>query len=126
MSICGVRTLIPQKGIPAPIRVDAGNTQLEYAVSIRVIVEQYDRTGYANIYLNASDEAAGTEWNAIPEWSVCPLCMGRAPTERIGKGRVYCKACDTFVHPKNLRGLVSADLRTMRRKLIDGLISVGE
>jgi len=40
MSILGVRTLIPQKGLPAPVKVDAGNLQMEYAVSVRVIVER--------------------------------------------------------------------------------------
>ena len=122
MSILGVRTLIPQKGLPAAVRVDAGNRQLEYAVSIRVVIEKYDRTGYARAWLEASDDIAGTFWQTIPEWAVCPLCLGRAPEERIGKGRVYCKPCDTFVRPKVLRGLVSADLRTMTGALKNGTI----
>jgi hypothetical protein len=125
MSIGGVKTLIPQKGIPAPPRVDAGNRQLEYAVSVRVVIEKYDRTGYAEAWLKASDDVAGTFWQEIPEWSVCPLCLGRAPKERIGKGRVWCKPCETFVHPRQLRGLVSWDLRKMAAALREGGIGVG-
>jgi len=121
MSCLGVRTLVPQKGLPAPVRVDAGNRQMEYAVSVRGVIEKYDRTGYAEAYLKASDDVAGTFWHSIPEWSVCPLCLGRAPADR-GKGRVWCMACNTFVRPKVLRGLVSADLRKMRAALNGGLI----
>ncbi len=124
MSIGGVKTLIPQKGIPAPPRVDAGNRQLEYAVSVRVVVEKFDRTGHAKAYLTASDEAAGAVWNSIPEWYVCPLCLGRAPAER-GKGRVYCVACGVFIRPRQLRGLVSWDLRAMTAALREGGIRVG-
>ena len=125
MSILGVKTLIPQKGIPAPPRVDAGNRQLEYAVSVRVVIERYDRTGYAGDFLRASEDVAGTFWFSIPEHSVCPLCLGRSPTERIGKGRVYCVACGAFVRPKSLRGLVSADLRMMSEALNNGEIRCG-
>jgi hypothetical protein len=50
--------------------------------------------------------------------------MGRAPEERIGKGRVYCKRCDAFVRPKILRGLVSADLAAMAGNLRAGGIPV--
>ncbi|MDA8123445.1 MAG: hypothetical protein M0Z38_12895 [Deltaproteobacteria bacterium] len=124
MSIGGVKTLIPQKGLTAPIRVDAGNRQLEYAVSVRVVIKKYDRTGWAESYLKASDEAAGAVWNSIPEWHVCPLCLGRAPAER-GKGRVYCVTCGAFVHPRQLRGLVTWDLRAMAAALRDGGIGVG-
>ena len=122
MSICGVKTLIPHKGRPAPKRVNADNEQLEYATDVRKIVEENDRTSYAGGYLRASDDVAGTYWNSIPEHSVCPLCMGRAPAERIGKGKVFCKPCGSFVHPKNLRGLVAADIRAMRNALIKGKI----
>jgi len=124
MSINGVKTLIPQKGLPAPIRVDAGNRQLEYAVSVRVVIEKYDRTGYAEAWLKASDDVAGTFWQSIPEHSVCPLCVSRMPEERRGKGRQQCALCGAFVRPKVLRGLVSADLRTMRAALNNGEISV--
>lgn len=123
MSINGVKTLIPQKGLPAPIRVDAGNRQLEYAVSIRVVIERYDRTGYATGFLQSSDEAASAFWHSIPEHAVCPLCLERVPEDR-SRGRVWCKACGTFVRPKVLRGLVSADLRRMRWALSDGEIPV--
>lgn len=116
----GVLTLIPQKGLPAPVRVDAGNRQLEYAVSVRVIVEQYDRTGWAGDWLRASDEAANEVWNRIPDVWVCPLCFGRVGID--GRRRVLCVPCEEFVKPKNLRGIVSADLRKMRRALREGEI----
>jgi len=117
----GVKTLVPTKEPPAPVKADATSRQLIYAVSIRVVIEKYDRTGYAQVWLRASDDVAGTMWRSIPEWAVCPLCLGRAPEDR-GKGRVWCKPCGTFVRPKNLRGLVSADLRTMRKALNNGEI----
>jgi hypothetical protein len=75
-------------------------------------------------YLRASDDVASAVWHSIPEWAVCPLCLGRAPEERIGKGRVYCVPCGAFVRPKVLRGLVSADLRTMTGALNNGEIGV--
>jgi len=124
MSIGGVKTLIPQKGIPAPPRVDAGNRQLEYAVSVRVVIEKYDRTGYAGAWLKASDDVASTFWHSIPEHSVCPLCVGRMPKERRGKGRQQCALCGAYVRPKVLRGLVSADLRKMATLLKLGEIPV--
>jgi rubredoxin len=124
MSIGGVKTLIQQKGLPAPIRVDAGNRQLEYAVSVRVVICKYDRTGYAEAWLKASDDVAGTFWHTIPEHSVCPLCLSRMPEERRGKGRQQCALCGAFVRPKVLRGLVSADLRKMATLLKLGEIPV--
>jgi hypothetical protein len=122
MSILGVRTLIPQKGRPAPKRVNADNEQLEYATDVRKIVEENDRTGYAGDFLRASGDVAGAFWHSIPVHSVCPLCLGRAPAERIGKGRIYCVACGAFIRPKNLRGLVSADIQTMIAALNSGKI----
>ena len=125
MSILGVRTLIPQKGLPAAVRVDAGNRQLEYAVSIRLVVEKYDRTGYAGEFLRASDDTAGTFWHSIPEWPVCPLCIGRIGIlGPMVTRRAYCKRCDAFVRPKILRGLVSSDLRQMAGILRAGGIPV--
>ena len=124
LSILGLRTLIPQKGLPAPIRVDASNRELEYAVSVRVVIERHDRTGYARTYLTASDDVAGTVWQSIPERAVCPLCLSRTPQDRPDKGRIYCRPCGAFIRPKNLRGLVSADLRKMRQALNNGEIRV--
>ncbi len=121
LSIAGVRTLIPQKGLPAPVKVDAGNRQMEYAISIRVVVWRHDRTGWAASWLAASDDVAGEVWRSIPEWPVCPLCMGRAQHDH-GKGRICCQACGAFIKPKNLKGIVSADLRSMRRALREGEI----
>lgn len=124
MSILGVKTLIPQKGRPAPKWVNADNEQLEYATDVRKIVEESDRTGYAGNYLRASDNVASAFWHTIPEHFVCPLCLGRAPAERIGKGKVFCVPCGAFVQPKNLRGLVSADLAMTSGRLRAGGIPV--
>jgi hypothetical protein len=129
MSCLGVRTLMPQKGLPAPIRIDASDRQREYAVSVLAFLDQdhplcCDRTGWMATYLRASDETASAVWHSIPAWSVCPLCLGRAPEERTGKGRVWCKPCGTFVRPKNYLGLVCADLKEMACRLRAGEISV--
>lgn len=123
VSVAGVKTLIPQKGLPAPIKVDAGNRQLEYATDVRVIVERYDRTGYAGDFLRAADDLSGEAWSRIPEHPVCPLCLGRVPADR-GKGRALCTPCEAYVKPKSLRGLVSADIRKMREALREGGIGV--
>ncbi len=128
MSCLSVRTLIPYKGLPAPIRIDASDRQREYALSILAFIDQdhplcCDRTGWMATYLRASDETASAVWHSIPSWSVCPLCMGRAPEDR-GKGRVWCGACSTFVRPKNYLGLVCADLATMAGGLRAGGIPV--
>jgi hypothetical protein len=125
MSICGVKTLIPQKGLPATVRVDAGNRQLEYAVSIRLVIEKHDRTGYAADFLRTSDDTAGTFWHSIPEWPVCPLCIGRIGIlGPMVTRKAYCVACGAFVRPKVLRGLVSADLAAMAGNLRAGSIPV--
>ena len=129
MSCLSVRTLMPQRGLPAPIRVDASDRQREYALSVLAFLDQdhplcCDRTGWMATYLRASDETASATWHSIPEHAVCPLCLGRAPEERMGKGRVYCKPCDTYVRPKILRGLVSADLAAMAGNLRAGGIPV--
>jgi hypothetical protein len=121
-SICGVKTLIPTKERRAPVRVGVSNERLVYAISIRAIVDKFDRTGWAKKYLESSDDVCAETWRSIPVHAVCPLCLGRAPAERIGKGRVYCKPCGAFVWPKNLKGLVSADIRGMRAALNDGEI----
>ena len=129
MSCLGVRTLMPQKGLPAPVRIDASDRQREYALSVLAFIDPdhpmcCDRTGWMATYLRASDETASAVWHSIPEWSVCPLCLGHAPEDRIGKGRVYCVACGAFVRPKVLRGLVSADLANMAGGLRAGGIPV--
>ena len=122
-SICGVRTLLPTKERRAPVKVSVSNEQLVYAVSIRTIVDKFDRTSWAKKYLESSDDVCAEIWRSIPLYAVCPLCLGRAPEDR-GKGRVYCKACDTSVWPKNLQGLVRADLAKMSKALRNGTIWV--
>jgi|GEM_PF-909141 len=67
MSCLGVRTLIPQKGLPAPIRIDASDRQREYALSILIPLEKHDRTGWMTVYLRCSREAAYSLWERIPE-----------------------------------------------------------
>jgi hypothetical protein len=67
MSIGGVRTLIPQKGLPAPIRIDASDRQREYAVSIRLVVSRCDSTRRMGHYLRASDDVREEVWRQTPE-----------------------------------------------------------
>lgn len=123
MSIGGVKTLIPTKERRAPVKVAVSNAQMIYAMSIRRVVERFDRTGRAVIYLWASDEAAGEVWRSIPDHAVCPLCLRRVPEDR-GKGRVFCKPCGKNVWPRNYQGLVSADLAKMSKALRLGAIPV--
>lgn len=104
-------------------RPDVAGKRLDYALSVKIAVEANDRTGYAGDYLRASDDVAGSFWLSIPERPVCPLCLGRVPENR-GKGRVFCVPCGTYVRPKNLRGLVSADLWTISEALRAGGIPV--
>ena len=59
--------MIPQKGLPAPIRIDASDRQREYALSILIPMERFDRSGYLAIYLRASREASFSIWERIPE-----------------------------------------------------------
>ena len=67
MSCLGVRTLVPQKGLPAPIRIDASDRQREYALSILIPMQKFDRSGFLAIYLRASREASCSIWERIPE-----------------------------------------------------------
>ena len=122
MSIGGVKTLLPTKERRAPAKVAVSNAQMIYAMSIRRVVERFDRTGRAAIYLRASDETACEVWRSIPQHAVCPLCLRRVPEERIGKGRVFCKRCGKNVWPRSYQGLVSADIRSMRKALRNGTI----
>lgn len=121
MSCLGVRTLLPTKERRAPVKVGVSNAQMIYAMSVRRVVDRCDRTSWAKKYLESSDDVCAEIWRSIPVYAVCPLCMGRAPEDR-GKGRVFCKPCGTYVRPKILQGLVSADLRSMRAALNGGLI----
>lgn len=120
----GVRTLLPKKEPPAPVKVAVYHEQLVYAISVRTVVEKLDRTGWACEWLYASDDVARDVWNRIPSHAVCPLCLGRVPEERIGKGRVYCQGCGAFVRPKNHLGIVCADLAAMAKRLRGGDIPV--
>ena len=106
---------------PQSVRPDIAAKRRDYAIDVKRICERLDRTGWAMEYLTASDDMAAEVWKAIPTHPVCPLCMERTPADR-GKGRVYCKVCDTFVRPKILQGLVSADISKMREALIKGKI----
>ena len=130
MSCLSVRTLMPQRGLPAPIRIDASDRQREYALSVLAFLDQdhplcCDRTGWMATYLRASDDVASAVWHSIPEWPVCPLCMGRIGIMGpMVTRRAYCKPCDAFVRPKILRGLVSADLAAMAGNLRAGGIPV--
>jgi hypothetical protein len=105
------------------VRPNVAMNRLIYAVSVRVVVEKFDRTGWAKSYLEASDAVCGEVWKSIPVHAVCPLCFGRVPEDR-GKGRVFCKSCGEFVRPKQLQGLVSKDLADMSLALSTGEIRV--
>lgn len=109
---------------PQAVRPDIAGRRRDYAISVKILCERLDRTGYAVEYLNASEEMAGAFWHSIPQHPVCPLCLGRAPAERPGKGKVFCVPCGTFIHPKTLRGLVARDLALMSIELGHGEIRV--
>lgn len=67
-SVLGVRTLIPQQGAAPPIRVDAGDRQMVYVMSILLPLEKHDSTGWMSVYLRCSREASCSVWERIPEW----------------------------------------------------------
>lgn len=123
-SIVGVRTILPTKEPPAPVKVSVSNEQLVYAISVRAVVDKFDRTGWAKKYLESSDDVCAEVWRSIPVHAVCPLCLSRAPAERIGKGPVFCVPCGDYVRPRQLQGLVSKDLADMSSALSNGEIRV--
>lgn len=124
-SIGGVRTLIPKKDPPAPVKVAVYNEQLVYAISVRTVVSKFDRTGWAQAYLYASDDVCAEVWRQIPDVLVCPHCLARVCGDAVLHGRVaLCRPCGDYVRPKNLRGLVAADLSKMAKRLRDGEIPV--
>lgn len=63
----GVRTLVPKKEPPAPVKVDATPKQIIYAVSIRLVIERCDSTGYLGPLLRASDDIQEEMWRRVPE-----------------------------------------------------------
>lgn len=115
--------MLPTKERRAPVRVSVSNEQLIYAISIRAVMDKFDRTGWAKKYLQSSDDICAEVWRSIPVHAVCPLCLGRVPENR-GKGRVFCVPCETFVWPRQLQGLVSKDLADMSLALSLGEIRV--
>lgn len=124
-SIGGVRTLIPKKDPPAPVKVAVYNEQLVYAISVRTVVAKFDRTGWAQAYLYASDDVCAEVWRQIPDVLVCPYCLTRVCGDAVLPGRVVlCRPCGDYVRPKKLRGLVSADLSAMAKRLRNGEIPV--
>ena len=65
----GVRTLVPKKDPPAPIKVEVSPRQLIYAVSIRLVVTRCDSTGHLGPLLRASDDLQEEMWRRVPEWA---------------------------------------------------------
>lgn len=124
MACLGVRTLIPQQGMPAPIRVDAGDRQREYALSVLLPLEAYDRTGWVAIYERASRQTAGAIWDRIPEWHVCPVCLSRVPPGRLNQRLHDCRKCGERIRPATLKGIVGWDIRRIKKRLREGGIRV--
>lgn len=58
LSTGGVRTLLPKVGGGSSGKVSAGNPALEYATTVKMVVERHDSSGLAFAYLASSDEAA--------------------------------------------------------------------
>ena len=63
----GVKTLVPKKEPPAPVKVDASPKQLIYAVSVRLVIERCDSTGYLGPLLRASNDIQEEMWRRVPE-----------------------------------------------------------
>jgi len=133
---CGVRSSTPPKGImvsrakrkrwmrnpkrPA-VRPDVSGNQRDYALSIKILCEAYDRTGWMLEWLTASDETAKGVWHSIPDKVICFECR----VQRIrAVVRQRCPKCGrkmlTFV------GVVSADLQAVAGALREGGIGVAE
>ena len=124
MACLGVRTLIPQRGMPAPVRVDASDRQREYALSVLIPLEAYDRTGWVRIYLRASRQAAGAIWDRIPDHHVCPVCLARVIASRVNLGTKECAGCKETTRAATLKGIVGWDIRRIKKRLRDGGIGV--
>jgi ribosomal protein L37AE/L43A len=125
MSTLGVKSLIPQLGRPAPQRVDFSDHERDYALSILIPLEAYDRTGWVAIYERASREAASSIWERIPDHLVCPECLSRAMDVRINLRPRACRTCGERRRPVTLRGIVAWDIRRIKQLLREGDISVG-
>jgi hypothetical protein len=128
MSCLGVRTILPKKWQPVRNRRgarDRKEDERDYALSVLMTLEAYDRTGWVAIYERASREAASSIWDRIPEYLVCPVCLSRAMYVKINLKPQVCRKCGERRRPVALRGVVAWDIRRIKQRLREGDIQVG-
>jgi hypothetical protein len=90
------------------VRPDHAGNKRDYALSVKILVEAYDRTGWMLEWLTASDDTASTVWHSIPDKVICFECR----VERLRADvRQRCPKCGkkmlTYV------GIVCADLQAV-------------
>jgi len=124
MSTLGVKSLIPQLGLPAPQRVDFSDHERDYALSVLIPLVAEDRTGWVEIYERASREAASSIWERIPDHLVCPVCLSRAMAVKVNLKPQVCRTCKERRRPVTLRGIVAWDIRRIKQRLREGDIQV--
>jgi ribosomal protein L37AE/L43A len=124
MSTLGVKSLIPQLGLPAPQRVDFSDGQRDYALSVLIPLVAFDRTGWVAIYERASREAASSIWERIPDHLVCPECLSRAMAVKVNVKPQVCRKCGERRRPVTFRGIVAWDIRRIKQRLREGDIQV--
>ncbi len=101
------------------VRPDVAGNRRDYALSVKILVEAYDRTGWMLAWLTASDETATEVWHSIPDKVICFECR----VERMrADPRRRCPKCGrkmlTYI------GIVCADLQAVAGALRAGGIGV--
>jgi len=136
LSTDGVRSSTPPKGIMVPRakrkawmrnpkrppgRTDVWGKQRDDALSVMMLCEAYDRTGYMLEWLTASDETASGVWHSIPDKVICFACRVKRLRATVN-GRRRCPRCGrkmlTYV------GIVCADIKLVEVALRKGGVGV--
>jgi len=136
LSTDGVRSSTPRKGIMVPrakrksgmrnpkrppIREDVWGKQRDYALSVMMLCEAYDRTGYMLEWLTASDETAAGVWHSIPDKVICFECGVKRLRATVNERR-GCPRCGkkmlTYV------GIVCSDIKLVEAALREGGVGV--
>ena len=97
---------------PRPSR-RAGNERLENAISVLVVCEACDSTGWMIPYLEAADESSQRVWESIPRLLYCEGCQVQRWPSQLRRNR--CPRCKRPI--PSYRELVVADMRDAYRRI---------
>lgn len=108
------------------VRPDIAGKRRDYAISIKILCEANDRTGYMVEWLTASDDTASEVWQSIPDRMICFECrVGRPIPDCRCKGRCACRECPKCKRRMlTLVGIVCADLQSVAKALRNGGVRV--